>query len=77
MCYNYYVVNWTDTKRAAEHLPVGVLVAWALGHSPYLGVTMAVTFLTYEVAQDWRKHDQSFKDILGFLIGLSVGAFLF
>ena len=63
--------------RAGIHAPVGVFAAWVIQHSPTLGFTIAITFIAYEIAQDWRIGDRSFKDILGFLIGLSIGALVF
>jgi len=63
--------------RAVVHAPIGVFAAWIISKDPTLGFTISLTFIAYEIAQDWRIGDRSFKDILGFLIGLSIGAILF
>jgi len=64
-------------RRAGIHIPVGVFAAWVMQHSPVLGFTFSISFIAYEIVQDWRTGDRSFKDILGFLIGLSIGALVF
>ncbi len=76
----YYVIvgrmmTWEDIKRALLHFPVGVYVAWLITVNSALGIMMGFTFLIYEVMNDWRKEDKSYKDVYGYAIGLGIGAF--
>jgi hypothetical protein len=34
----------------------------------------AVGFLIYEILNDWRIKDHSYKDVLGYLYGIGAGA---
>ena len=62
-------MTWTDSwKRFAIHLFVGGFAAWLIFKHPLLGVTFWVSFLFYEVVQDWRKKDSGYKDIIGALV---------
>lgn len=60
--------------RALIHVPLGLLQGYASRISWNLSLTFCLCFLTYEVIEDWRIHDKSFNDILGYLIGL--GAYI-
>ena len=68
--------------RAAMHFPVGVLAVliMAFVNPPNLGIAIgllgALAFLVYEIMQDWRKHDKSYKDVIGFVAGIYSGAIL-
>lgn len=59
--------------RAILHFPAGVLAAALITIVAPLGLLFGVTFLTYEISQDWRKGDNAFKDILGFAWGIGAG----
>ncbi len=63
--------KWTkqDWKRFWMHFPVGIICAWLVYQSPPLGIIASVGFMFYEVLEDWRIKDLSFKDMLGFLWG--------
>ena len=63
--------KWTgqDFLRLWMHFPVGVICAWLVFAHPMAGLVAALGFMFYEVLEDWRIKDLSFKDMLGFLIG--------
>jgi predicted DNA repair protein MutK len=63
-----------DFIRALLHFPVGLFVAWLISWSVAQGVMMGVAFLTYEVIEDWRIKDRSYKDVYGYALGLGVGS---
>ena len=54
------------------HYIAGGITAWVSFTIPVLGLTLALTFLTYEIMNDWRKFDHSYHDVLEFLIALFV-----
>lgn len=64
-----------DIIRAGIHFPVGILGAWLVmdgdGGIRICGILFVLSFLFYEAIQEWRKVDWSFKDVIGFLIGLA------
>ena len=75
--------------RAVMHIPVGlgvvaiICLPILLGFPSslsfafiVLGLFAGLSFLVYEVLQDWRKGDKSFKDVIGFVEGLFLGAFM-
>ena len=66
-----------DMIRAALHLPVGLFVAWVMTVNATAGWINGLSFLAYEVLNDWRKHDHSYKDVFGYCIGLGIGTVLF
>ena len=60
--------------RNAIHYIAGGITAWASMINPVLGLTLALTFLIYEIMNDWRKVDHSYHDVLEFCIGIFVVA---
>ena len=62
---------WTklDWKRFWLHLPVGIVCAVLAYYLPILGILAFIGFLTFEIIEDWRISDFSFKDVLGFNCG--------
>ncbi len=69
-------MNVDDIRRALLHFPVGVFVAWLILVNPALGIMLGITFLVYEIMNDWRKKDWSYKDVYGYAFGLAVGSLL-
>jgi hypothetical protein len=66
-----YKTKPRDLIRWAIHIPIGCVIAYMiLKVSVALGITVGVFFLAYEVLEDWRVRDRSFKDIFGSLIGM-------
>ena len=62
------------------HFPIGVLcgllLIWFV--TVYLGIILSIAFLVYEIMNDWRKGDKSYKDVVGFVWGLGcVGLVIF
>ena len=65
-----------DWLRAAEHFPIGAIAAWLTVHSPALGLGLLGASFAYEIMNDWRKGDTSYKDVLGIVQGFGVVAVL-
>ena len=59
----------SDWKRFWMHLPIGVICALLVYYLPTIGILATVGFMFYEVLEDWKINDLSFKDMLGFLWG--------
>lgn len=57
------------------HFPVGVFTAWLATFNPVICLVFGFGFLFYEGIEDWRIIDRSYKDVLGYLIGIGVGSF--
>lgn len=71
-------IRWKLIGRAYIHLPVGLWAAWLLtGEHVALGVMFTLSFLVYEIAEDWRIHDLSYIDIFSFMLGLTIGGLFF
>jgi len=68
------IKRWLE--RLLLHVPVGLLAAWFVDKRPVAGAVFAFSFLSYEFIQEWRKADKSFKDVIGYVIGLGVGTAL-
>lgn len=61
-------MRWTDSwKRFFLHLGIGGFAAWLTHTEPVTGVAFWISFLAYEVVQDWRKQDAAYKDLIGAL----------
>lgn len=54
-----------DWHRFWMHFPIGMLGAWMVYQHTALGIMLTIYFLTYEVMNDWRKQDRSYKDVIG------------
>ena len=63
-----------DRERFWLHFPVGVIALFLTLWKLEIGITFAVIFLIYEVMNDWRKVDHSYKDIYGFAFGFCIPA---
>jgi len=61
-----------DQKRFWGHFPLGFYTG-LLYIFPPAGIGLTNAFLAYEAIQDWRKVDHSYKDIIGWLVGLAFG----
>ena len=66
----------SDLARAALHFPVGLVTAGLGIWNPMLCLVFGLGFLAYEALEDWRIRDRSYKDVLGYLVGIVVGSFL-
>lgn len=58
--------------RAAIHFPIGVLAALCLDAMASVGWALLLTFVLYEITEDWRIQDHCYIDVIGFLIGLCI-----
>ena len=56
------------------HFPVGVVAFFLTLWKPSIGITFTFIFLTYEIMNDWRKKDHSYKDVYGFAFGYGIPA---
>ena len=60
--------------RNAFHYVAGGVAGWILTLNPIAGLGLMFSFMIYEICQDWRKQDWSFRDILEFIIAFFVVA---
>lgn len=71
-------VHGKETKtmkyRNAFHYVAGGIAAWAAFYIPMLCLSLCLSFLAYEIMNDWRKQDNSYHDVLEFVIGIYVVA---
>lgn len=58
-----------EVVRLIMHFPVGLFAAWLTIIMPVPGVLFTLGFYVYEVMNDWRKVDWSYKDVIGFVAG--------
>jgi len=63
----------SDTWRFWMHFPVGLFTALSWYYVDGIGWMLFAGFLAYEFIQEWRKHDLSYKDVIGWLAGLFIG----
>lgn len=54
--------------RNAFHYIAGGIAGWFLITNPLASIGLMLAFMIYEIAQDWRKNDWSFHDILEFVV---------
>ena len=66
-------MNREDWKRLLLHLPWGLLGALLQWWRVDYGITAVALIITYEGFNDWRKHDASYKDVLGIVWGYLIG----
>jgi len=65
-----------DWVRLWMHVPWGLLAVFLFVVNPLLGFTACFGTLTYEAFNDWRKHDSSYKDVLGIVWGFLIGGYV-
>jgi hypothetical protein len=66
---------WSDRWRFVMHFPIGVITAFSWYYIGGIAWMLLAGFLAYEFIQDFGgKHDSSYKDIIGWLAGLFIGA---
>lgn len=65
-----------DWIRLAMHLPWGLMAVGLFLVHPVLGATACFMELGYEFANDWRKRDNSYRDILGIVDGILLGGYI-
>ena len=63
-----------DAIRFWLHFPVGCLCAWLTFNHVALGISLTAWFALYEIMNDWRKVDHSYKDIYGAVFGFGIVA---
>ena len=64
-----------DWKRLLMHIPWGLLAVILFLYHPLLGATACLSTFIYEAFNDWRKHDESYKDVLGIVWGILIGGY--
>ena len=65
-----------DWVRLGQHIPVGLFPLWVYSWDKLLGIVLLAIFIIYEAFNDWRKHDKSYKDVLGISWGAALGAII-
>jgi len=58
--------------RLALHFPIGMVGAVLTLWHPPSGIMLMVYFICYEVLNDWRKKDSSYKDVIGGALGFGL-----
>ena len=72
-----YVIKPKDLIRWLIHIPIGGVIAYMIMRiDPVMGSVVAFYFFGYEVLEDWRVADRSFKDVFGSLIGMIATGFV-
>lgn len=66
-----------NVARFVIHFPLGLFNAWLNKHAGFSGPTFTAGFLAYEFLENQACNDKSYKDVLGWLAGLTVGAICF
>jgi len=56
-----------------SHVLYGVLTVFVPMH---LAPILAVMFIVYELDEDWHISDQAYRDILDYMIGLSIASII-
>ena len=60
--------------RAVMHVPTGLATAYLVMFvSPVLGAILAYGFFRYEKNEDRYLHDQAWKDLYGYEVGVLLG----
>jgi len=59
------------TKLA--HIVFGMITSLISLISPTLSLINSIVFIIYELNEEWHLEDESYKDILEFAIGLTLG----
>ena len=62
--------------RCLQHIPWGMLAVGLFLYHPLLGATACLMELAYEVMNDWRKVDSSYKDVVGIVWGILLGGYV-
>ena len=65
-----------DWVRLLMHLPWGILGVLLITVNTTVGVICCLGTLVYEAFNDWRKEDESYKDVLGIVWGFFIGGIL-
>lgn len=64
-----YRATCGERWRAIIHLPLGALTAWAGTVQWVFAIVLLVSFLAYELTEDWRIKDNAYIDIRGYIAG--------
>jgi len=63
------MIKYTDIG----HILYGVLTVFAPIH---IAPIMAVLFVIYELDEEWHIEDQSYRDIMFYMIGIAIGVII-
>jgi hypothetical protein len=69
-------MNREDWIRCLQHIPWGLLAVGLFLYHPLLGAAACFMELGYEAFNDWRKADNSYKDVLGIVWGILLGGYI-
>lgn len=68
-----FTIGREEVKRVLLHIPLGLFTC-VLGYIySWLALAFTISFLAYELSQDWVVIDNSYKDIKGWLWGIGIG----
>lgn len=65
-----------DWVRLGMHLPWGLVGASLFISDRATGIAAILLMVAYEAFNDWRKHDSSYKDVLGIVWGFLLGSYI-
>ena len=59
------------------HTLLGVLIIVLTKVNPLASILLFLTFLVYELDEDWHLHDQAYQDILELMIGMVISSIVY
>ena len=59
------------------HAVLGVLIIVLTKVDPLASILLFLTFLVYELDEDWHLHDQAYQDILELMIGMVISSIVY
>jgi hypothetical protein len=62
--------NIRKVLYSVTHFLGGVITGVVSRVNPILAVLMFITFIIYELDEDWHLNDDAYKDILEYMVGL-------
>ena len=66
-------------KKLADlaHALLGVLIVVLTKVNPLASILLFLTFLVYELDEDWHLHDQAYQDILELMVGMVISSIVY
>ena len=69
-------MNREEWHRLLIHTPWGLLAIGLYLLDPLIAAVACLMELGYEFINDWRKHDKSYKDVVGIVWGILLGGYI-
>jgi hypothetical protein len=73
---NAKLSNLIDWERFWMHVPHGIGIGFFTLAHPALGIGFLVVVCFYQLIEEWRIHDLSYKDVAGYGGGIPAGSLL-